>query len=74
MTQQRFFTRAHELNENTTKASYELAILTAKHCKPFTDGEIIKDCVMKMVENICPEKKEEFANVCLALNTVTQRI
>ncbi|GAA6101798.1 general transcription factor II-I repeat domain-containing protein 2B-like [Tachysurus ichikawai] len=25
---------------------------------------------MKMVENICPEKKQEFANVCLARNTV----
>ncbi|GAA6068887.1 general transcription factor II-I repeat domain-containing protein 2-like [Tachysurus ichikawai] len=29
---------------------------------------------MKIVENICPEKKQEFANVCLARNTVVQRI
>ena len=27
-----------------------------------------------MVENICPEKKQEFANVCLARNTVERRI
>lgn len=29
---------------------------------------------MKMVENICPEKKQEFANICLARNTVARRV
>ncbi|GAA6095214.1 general transcription factor II-I repeat domain-containing protein 2-like [Tachysurus ichikawai] len=29
---------------------------------------------MKIVENICPEKKQEFAKVCLAHNTVVRRI
>ena len=29
---------------------------------------------MKMVKKICPEKKQEFANVCLVRNTVVQRI
>lgn len=72
--QLRFFTRARESNENATKASYEVATLIAKHYKPFTEGEFIKDCVMKMVEKICPEKKQEIANVCLARNTVVRRI
>uniref|UniRef100_A0A3P9MHA2 SPIN-DOC-like zinc-finger domain-containing protein n=1 Tax=Oryzias latipes TaxID=8090 RepID=A0A3P9MHA2_ORYLA len=63
-----------EPNDNTTQASYEVATLIAKHCKPFTDGEFIKDCLMKIVETICPEKKHEFANVCLDHNTVVQRI
>ena len=39
--QQRLFTRACESNENATKASYEVAMLIAKHCKPFTEGEFI---------------------------------
>ena len=73
-TQQGFFTRARESNENATKASYEVGNLIAKHCKPFTEGEFIKDCLMKIVEKICPEKKQEFANVCLARNTVVRRI
>lgn len=35
----------------------------AKNCK--SEGEFIKDCVMKMV--VCPEKKqEEFADVSMA--------
>lgn len=72
--QQRFFTRARESNENATKASYEVATLIAKHCKPFTEGEFIKDCGKKMLEKICPAKKQEFANICLARNTVVRRI
>lgn len=72
--QQRFFTRARDSNENATKASCEVATLRAKHCKPFSDGEFIKDCVMKIVEKICPAKKQEFANICLVRNTVVRRI
>ena len=51
-----------------------MATLIAKLCKPFNEGEFIKDCVMKMVEKICPENKQEFANVCMARNTVVRRI
>ncbi|KAF3698243.1 hypothetical protein EXN66_Car013924 [Channa argus] len=29
---------------------------------------------MKMVENICPEKKQQFSNVFLARSTVSRRI
>ncbi|XP_073807411.1 general transcription factor II-I repeat domain-containing protein 2-like [Danio rerio] len=72
--QQRFFTRACESNESITKASYEVAMLIAKHGKPLTEGTFVKDCIMKMVENICPEKKQEFMNVCLARNTVARRV
>lgn len=72
--QQRFFTWAFESKESITKASYEMAMLIAKHGKPFSEGTFIKDCVMKMVENVCPEKTQEFMNVCLARNTVARRI
>ncbi|KAL3977581.1 hypothetical protein ACER0C_018643 [Sarotherodon galilaeus] len=71
--QQRFFTRACETHENITKASYKVAMLIAKHGKPFTEGTFVKVCVMKMMENICLERKQEFLNVYLARNTVAQR-
>ena len=45
-----------------------------RHGKPFTEGEFVKDCVMKMVDNICPEKQQEIANTCLSRNTVARRI
>lgn len=49
-------------------------MLIAKHGKPFSEGTFIKDCVMKMVENVCLEKMQESMNVCLARNTVARRI
>ncbi|KAL6485494.1 hypothetical protein MHYP_G00048860 [Metynnis hypsauchen] len=49
-------------------------MLIAKHCKPFTEGEFIKDYVMQMVEKFCPEKKQEFANLSLDRSTVARRI
>ena len=69
-----FFTRTRESNENATKASYEVAMLIARHCTPFTDGEFVKDCVTKMAENICPAKKQEFTNVWLSRNTMARRL
>ena len=68
-TQHLYFKRAQESNESITKSSLEVALLVAKRSKPFAEGEFIKTCVMKMVEHICPQKKD-FANVCLARNTV----
>ena len=74
VSQQRLFTKVRDSVENSTKASYEVAMLIAKHGKPFTEGEFVKDCVMKMVDNICPEKQQEIANTCLSRNTVARRI
>ena len=72
--QQQYFARARESNESTTKASYEVATLIAKHSKPFTKGEFIKSCMMTIAKSICPEKQQEFAKFCLARNTVARRI
>ncbi|XP_073672245.1 general transcription factor II-I repeat domain-containing protein 2-like [Paramisgurnus dabryanus] len=74
VSQQRLFIRAKESNENITRASYEVAVLIAKHGKPFSEGEFVQECVMKIAENICPDKKQEFANLCLARNTIARRI
>ena len=53
-----------------------MALLVAKHSKPFAEGEFVETCVMKMAEHtrICPQKKKNFANVCLIRNTVARRI
>ena len=42
--------------------------------KPFTDGDFVKDCLMAVVEVICPEKKKLFSNVSLSARTITRRI
>ncbi|XP_076811749.1 general transcription factor II-I repeat domain-containing protein 2A-like [Clavelina lepadiformis] len=42
--------------------------------KPFTEGDYVKDCLMAVVEVICPEKKKLFSDVSLSARTVTRRI
>ena len=42
--------------------------------KPFAEVDFVKDCLMAVVEVICPEKKKLFSNISLSARTVTRRI
>ena len=72
--QQNSFHRAKNISENTTFASYEVARLIAKHGKPFSDGEFVKDYLMKLVGRVNPEKMDDFNNVSLSRQRITRRI
>uniref|UniRef100_A0A3B4VC50 SPIN-DOC-like zinc-finger domain-containing protein n=1 Tax=Seriola dumerili TaxID=41447 RepID=A0A3B4VC50_SERDU len=61
-------------DKNATTASYEVAKLIAQHGKPFSDGDFIKQCLMKVTDIMCPEKVQDFNNVSLSRNTVVRRI
>lgn len=61
-------------NQSVTKASYEICYLLAKHSKPFSDGSIIKECMLKAVECLIPEKTQVFREISLSRNTVVDRI
>ncbi|KAK3522322.1 hypothetical protein QTP86_003004, partial [Hemibagrus guttatus] len=68
------FRRGVKRCENATAASYEVAQLIAQHGKPFSDGDFIKQCLIKVTEVMCPEKVQDFNNVSLSRNTVVRRI
>ena len=56
---------AQESAECTTRASYRVADLIrliAKKIKPFTDAEFFKDCLMAVVDKVCPTRN--FEAVC----------
>lgn len=72
--QQRYIFRANKIQENVTTASYEVAKPIAQHGKPFSDGDFIKQCLIKVPEIMCPEKVQEFNNVSLSRNTVVKQI
>ncbi|KAK3545777.1 hypothetical protein QTP70_012656 [Hemibagrus guttatus] len=72
--QQQVFFRANKIQENATAASYEVAQLIAQHGKLFSDGDFIKQCLIKVTEVMCPEKVQDFNNVSLSRNTVVRRI
>jgi hypothetical protein len=46
----------------------------AKRGKAFSDGSLIKECIIQTVEEICPERIDTFKNISLSGNTVTRRI
>ncbi len=48
--------------------------MIAKAGKPFTEGQFIKDCMLKVADILCPEKKNMFNNLSLSANTVAERI
>lgn len=56
------------------KASYHVSEIIADIGKPLCDGDYIKKCLLKAVEALCPEKKQNFMDVSLPANTVTRRI
>ena len=72
--QQRTFVQRSAENVNNTKASYAVSSLIAKKMKPFTDGEFVKDCLMEVVQIVCPEKKSLFENISTSSRTVTRTI
>ena len=41
--------------------------------KPFTEGEIIKECMMSVAKEVCPETKGAFENISLSARTVIRR-
>ncbi|XP_065654957.1 general transcription factor II-I repeat domain-containing protein 2-like [Hydra vulgaris] len=72
--QQNIFHFVNKSNELVVKASYNLAHLIAFHSRPFTDGEFIKNCLIKTASVLCPEKINDFNNISLSRNTVADRI
>lgn len=56
-TQQNTFKRVDNVSRNVTKASNVITSTLLKRMKPFTDGEMVKECIDIFVDNVCPDKK-----------------
>ena len=44
------------------------------HGKKFPDGEFVKECLIKVVRRVIPEKRDYFNNVSLSKQTIIRRI
>ena len=42
--------------------------------KPLTDSEFVKECLLTVVEILCPDKRDLFSKISLSARTVTRRI
>ncbi|KAI0207742.1 General transcription factor II-I repeat domain-containing protein 2, partial [Lamellibrachia satsuma] len=66
MKQQLVFTKRNTKAQNNVRASFEVSSLIASRLKPFTDGEFVKDCLLAVVDVVCPEKKSLFEATSLS--------
>ena len=72
--QQSMFTKANTESEDALKSSFIIALEIAKRSKPFTDGDFIKDCMLKVADVSFPFQKSIIQNISLSRNTVASRI
>ncbi|GFR21235.1 proteinral transcription factor ii-i repeat domain-containing protein 2a [Trichonephila clavata] len=67
--QQSSFTKLKTEQEAATRASFRVALEIAKRGKPFTDGEMIKEGIIAVAEEMCPEKVNLLKTVTLDEST-----
>ncbi|UYV76966.1 hypothetical protein LAZ67_14002602 [Cordylochernes scorpioides] len=72
--QQFMFTKVSQESEAAVHASYVLSEMIAKHSKPFTEGDFIKECLIKSAEIVCPGSVKTFQAISLSRNTVVERV
>lgn len=71
--QRNILTKRNDENESVVRASYKIAHILAKEGKPFSDGEIVKSCILKAIEELCPDKLSLVGSISLSRNTMTRR-
>ena len=68
VSQQTVFIKAK--SQAAVKASFIVVAEIAKAAQPFTEGEFVKNCMIKVCDIVCPDKRQAFLNVSLSRNTV----
>ena len=68
-----FFSSYRKDSELATRLSFKLCESMAENGKPFSDGEIIKNCLTIFTEYACPEKKHLVEQTSLSRFTVSHR-
>uniref|UniRef100_A0AAQ5Z5H9 SPIN-DOC-like zinc-finger domain-containing protein n=1 Tax=Amphiprion ocellaris TaxID=80972 RepID=A0AAQ5Z5H9_AMPOC len=72
--QQNVFTKATTKNIAAVKASFIVAEEIARASKCFSEGEFLKQCMLKVCEQVCPDQIQTFKNVSLSKNTIVDGI
>ncbi|KAM5191501.1 general transcription factor II-I repeat domain-containing protein 2-like [Mantella aurantiaca] len=72
--QQNMFTKATAKNDAAVKASYIVANEIARASRCFSEGAFLKQCMLKVCEQVCPDQMQNFKNVSLSRNTIADRV
>ena len=68
------FTKAIAKNEAAVTASFIVAEEIARASKSFSEGAFLKQCMLKVCEQVCPGQIQSFQNVSLSRNTIADRV
>ena len=60
--------------DKIVRASYDISSILARRMKPFSDGDFNKECLVAVVDSVCPEQRSVFESVSLSSRTVRRRI
>ncbi|XP_051837153.1 general transcription factor II-I repeat domain-containing protein 2-like [Antechinus flavipes] len=63
-----------QVNISSLRASFQVAKLIARTGRPFVEGEFVKECLLSVAKEMCPEKADLFSTVSLSGPTITRRI
>uniref|UniRef100_A0A5F8GNQ2 HAT C-terminal dimerisation domain-containing protein n=1 Tax=Monodelphis domestica TaxID=13616 RepID=A0A5F8GNQ2_MONDO len=73
-TQQNTFVKYKQLNISSLRASFQVAKLIVCTGRPFMEGEFVKECLLSVAKEMCPEKADLFSTLSLSGTTITRRI
>lgn len=73
LSQQELFHKAGKDADAAFEANYVVSDLIAKVGPPFMEGQFLKDCMLRIADILCPEKKSLFNNVALSTNSMGER-
>ena len=68
------FTKAIAKNEAAVTASFIVAEEIARASKSFLEGAFLKQCKLKVCQQMCPDQIQNFKNVSLSRNTIADRV
>ena len=69
-----FFRKQTAEADTIVRASYDVSRILACWMKPFSEGDFIKECLVAVVDSVCPEQRSVFESVILSSPTVRRRI
>ncbi|KAM8774793.1 general transcription factor II-I repeat domain-containing protein 2-like [Rhynchonycteris naso] len=73
-TQKNTFVNQKQLNMSSLQASFQVAKLIVCTGRPFVEGEFVKEYLLSVAKEMCPEKADLFSTVNLSGPTIKQGI
>ena len=72
--QQSVFVNLQDDSKSPVRASFYVAQFIGESGRPFTDREFVKKCLIKVVQETCPDKLRCIRDVTLSASTVARRV